>query len=274
MPFFLLFGFFTIGVHANALYHFEYRESNTTAISSSFFHDLNIESSYKLSKNYEKIVIDLAYLELFAIGAIGIIALLPEDISHWSKEDKAIHGIKDLLKKHANHIKDASMIDHDNNAINYIGHPLTGSYFYVWGRQSGLSWQESFILTTLMSTFYWEYGWEAFAEVPSTQDLIITPIIGSILGEGTNYLYNKIMFNKGKIYDSKFLGELGRGLLNPIGESNKYLQKAFAYAHIEISVDYSYAQNENYYNLENMLQIPQRNAVIQSYFRLNFNLKY
>jgi hypothetical protein len=271
MHFFLVFGFLSIGVYANSLYNFDYIENNITDISSNFFHDLNTESPYTLSKNYEKVVIDLAYLQLFAIATIGVIALLPEEISQWSEEDKALYGIEELLEKHANNIKDAPRIDNDNNVINYIGHPVSGSYFYVWGRQSGLSWQESFMLTTLMSTFYWEYGWEAFAEVPSTQDLIITPILGAVLGEGTNYLYNQIMFNKGKIYNSEFLGDLGRGLLNPIGEANNYLKKAFAYTHIEISVDYSYTQNENNYNLRN---IPEDRGLIQSYFRLNFNLKY
>lgn len=225
----------------------------------------------KLSPNYEKIVTDLAYLQVFALGSIGLIALLPEDISHWSKEDKALVDTQALLKKHANHIAKGSIIDNDTLAINYIGHPLVGSYFYIWGRQASLSWQESFILTSLMSTFYWEYGWEAFAEVPSRQDLIITPILGSLLGETTNYLYNKILFNEGKIYDSKFLGDLGRALLNPIGETNSYLRKTFHTLNIEISVDYSYTENEENYQLEN---IPQEQSIIQSYFRLNFKLKY
>ncbi|SFV71407.1 Ubiquitin-protein ligase [hydrothermal vent metagenome] len=218
----------------------------------------------KVNPKYEKIITDLAYLQFFALGSIGIIALLPEDISQWSTEDKNLISIKSLLKKHSNNIQKAPVLDNDNYAINYIGHPIAGSYFYVWGRQRGLSWQESFMLTTLMSTFYWEYGWEAFAEVPSTQDLLITPILGSLLGEGTNYLYNKILYNDGKIYNSKFLGNIARGLLNPIGETNHFLQKAFHSANIEITVDYSYSESKKYHSLENT----------QSYFRLNFKLKY
>jgi hypothetical protein len=122
-----------------------------------------------------------------------------------------------------------------------------------------------------MSTFFWEYGWEAFAETPSTQDLIVTPLLGSLLGEGTNYLYNCIMENDGKIYDMKWLGDLGRGILNPIGEMNKYLDSAFNAAHIEIGIDYSYAQNTGNYQLHN---INNDVGMIQSYFKLNFSLKY
>jgi hypothetical protein len=148
---------------------------------------------------------------------------------------------------------------------------VAGSYFYVWGRQSGLSWQESAVLTTLMYTFFWEYGWEAFAEVPSTQDLIITPLLGSLLGEGTNYLYNKVIENDGKIYNSYILGGIGRALLNPIGEVNMYLANAFDAANIEISVDYSYTQNIDNYRLRSTIE---NNGQKQSYFKLNFKFKY
>jgi len=227
--------------------------------------------SRKIDKRYERIVKELAYMQVFAIGTIGVIAILPENVSQWTNEDKQFTDVQDLLKKHADNIAKGPVWDNDDWAVNYIGHPVAGSYFYVWGRQAGLSWQESAMLTTLMSTFFWEYGWEAFAETPSTQDLIVTPLLGSILGEGTNYLYNCIMDNDGKIYDMKWLGSIGRGLLNPIGEMNKYLDSAFELGHIEIGIDYSYAQNTGNYQLHN---INNDVGMIQSYFKLNFSLKY
>jgi len=228
-------------------------------------------SQQRLDPRYEKIVKELAYMQVFAIGTIGVIALLPESVSQWTAEDKAFVDAQELLAKHAENVAKGPVWDNDAWAVNYIGHPVAGSYFYVWGRQSGLTWQESAILTTLMSTFFWEYGWESFAEVPSTQDLIVTPLLGSLLGEGTNYLYNCIMENNGKIYNSTFLGSLGRGLLNPIGEVNKYLDAAFTAANIEISVDYSYNQNIDNYRLRNTIE---NNGQLQSYFKLNFKFKY
>jgi len=227
--------------------------------------------SFKHDKRYERIIKELAYMQVFAIGTIGIIAVLPENVSMWSSEEKHLTNAQTLLKKHAEHLAQGPVWDHDKWAINYIGHPIAGSYFYVWGRQNGLSWKESALLTTLMSTFLWEYGWEAFAEIPSTQDLIVTPLFGSLLGEGTNYLYNCIMENDGKIYDMKWLGDLGRGILNPIGEMNKYLDSAFHAAHIKIGIDYSYTQNKENYQLHH---INNDVGMIQSYFKLNFSLKY
>ena len=229
------------------------------------------ETSQKLDPRYENIVKELAYMQVFAVATIGVIALLPESVSQWSAEDKAFVDVQELLGKHADNIAKGPVLDNDTWAVNYIGHSVAGSYFYVWGRQSGLSWQESAVLTTLMSTFYWEYGWEAFAETPSIQDLIVTPVLGSFLGEGTNYLYNRLMENEGKIYDSMLLGSIGRGLLNPIGELNKLFANAFDAANIEISVDYAYTQNPDNYRVRNIVE---NSAQLQSYFKLNFKLKY
>ncbi len=224
-----------------------------------------------LDPKYEKLINELAYLQVFAVGTIAVIAALPEGVSNWSKDDKQFADIQSLLTKHSDNISQGPALDNDSWGINYVGHSVAGSYFYVWGRQSGLSWQESAILTTLMSTFFWEYGWEAFAETPSTQDLIITPLLGSILGEGTNYLYNMILENDGQVYDSVIMGSIGRVLLNPIGEMNSYLDRVFDAADIEISVDYTYADQTKNYALQQSIQDYDQ---IQSYFKFNFKFKY
>jgi hypothetical protein len=248
----------------------EFNDSSNKNFSISLLKYDNVHPS-RIDPRYEKLVTELAYLQVFAIGTIGVIALLPESVSQWTAEDKAFVDAQELLAKHAENIAKGPVWDNDSWAVNYIGHSVAGSYFYVWGRQSGLSWQESAILTTLMSTFFWEYGWEAFAEVPSKQDLIVTPLLGSILGEGTNYLYNKVMENNGKIYDSYILGGIGRALLNPIGEMNILLASTFDAANIEISVDYSYNQDIDNYRLRNTIE---NNGQLQSYFKLNFKFKY
>jgi len=220
---------------------------------------------------YDKIMKELLYFQLFAVGTIGIIGLLPEDVSQWTDEDKKYTDTQSLLQKHQDNINKGPVWDNDEWAINYIGHPVAGSYFYMWGRESGLSWQESSLLTVLMSTYFWEYGWEAFAETPSTQDLIFTPLLGAILGEGSHYLYTKIRQNHGQIWHSVFLGNLGKGLLNPIGEMNHYLNGLFASNHIKIEVDYRYLHHINSYGNH---AFDVEDSAYQSSFHLNFQLKY
>jgi len=286
MYFVVLFSPVPIFAHSHSLY-FQLPFSNQDAVqikksySTSIFNNSHLYDIYtkipqppsikNINRRYQNLVKELAYVQIFAAGTIGVIATLPENFSMWSKEDKRLVNIQTLLKKHAKHISQGPVWDHDAWAINYIGHPLAGSYFYIWGKQNRLDWKESMVFTTLMSTLLWEYGWEAFAETPSIQDLIVTPILGSLLGEGTSYLYNRIQENNGKIYNTKWLGDLGRGILNPISEMNRYLNSVFNIAHIEISIDYSYVQNKENYQLRN---INNNMKIIQSYFKLNFSLKY
>jgi hypothetical protein len=234
---------------------------------------LNLYSSPPptLPTKYEKIATEFAYLQLFAVTTLGAISLLPEDISNWKSEEKREANLQSLLQKHYDHIQEGPKIDNDNHLINYLGHPLSGSYFYVWGRGHGLSWQESLLLSASMSTLYWEYGWEAFAEVPSTQDLLSTPILGSIWGEASYSLYQHILYHDGTLYGSKILGDITRALINPIGESNRYLDRLFDHLNITITLDYSYLQEPNN---DHYLLPPTQRPFRQSYFKLNFTFNY
>jgi len=205
---------------------------------SSEFKYLDEPPKYTTMSKYNQIYREMAYLQIYAISAIGVISILPKSVSNWEKDDD--YNSRDLFKKHADNVAAGPVWDNDNLSINWIGHGVSGAYYYVWGRQSGLNIPESFILTTIMSTFYWEYGWEAFAEKPSIQDIFITPIIGSILGEITNSAYNTILENNGLIYGSKTLGTVSRYLINPIGELNKSFDSLLYKNDIELTLDYGY----------------------------------
>ncbi|MNL27232.1 hypothetical protein D3C87_1488100 [compost metagenome] len=86
---------------------------------------------------------------------------------------------------------------------------------------------QSFGYSVMMSTFFWEYGVESFAEVPSIQDLIVTPIIGSLLGEAFFRLERNIQENHGKVWGSETLGKVCMVLLNPAGALSDQINKIF-----------------------------------------------
>ncbi len=65
---------------------------------------------------------------------------------------------------------------------NYITHPVAGAEYYLLARNRGCSWTASLLYATAMSA-YWELVTEAYFERPSSQDLIITPLAGLVLGE-------------------------------------------------------------------------------------------
>lgn len=243
-------------------------KNNPDAFKKDYFKRL----SDSLSPKEKRLVTDLAYVQVMMVGVIGIIAALPESVSNWNMAEL---NKKSLSQRWIEDVKKGPVIDNDYWVINYIGHPISGSAYYVWGRSRGLNWKESAVLSTLMSTVFWEYGYEAFLEVPSLQDLIFTPLIGSIIGEGAFYLYNKIIKNDGKIGNSKILGNIARGILNPIGEINMHIDSLVKKISDNVKVDtqldlrYSNSYNKEYFNHH-----INEGKIDQNYIGLNFNFNF
>jgi hypothetical protein len=68
-----------------------------------------------------------------------------------------------------------------------------------------------------MSTFFWEYGYEAFAEIPSIQDLVSTPIVGAFMGEYMHYLELELDKQSGLLFGYQSLGNISYFFLDPMG---------------------------------------------------------
>src|SRR5688572_7088873 len=141
--------------------------------------------------------------ELFIGGAelLGatILILSPKKVTKWSAdwEQDAWRHMKRSLSK-------LPVWDDDNWKINFIGHPIAGSHYYNSLRSQGASMFHSFLFATAQS-FIWEYIIEATAEKPSTQDLFVTPIVGSILGESINQLTMNMRRNGFNFFEKVFV---------------------------------------------------------------------
>jgi len=83
------------------------------------------------------------------------------------------------------------VIDKDDDVINYLAHPLFGMQFYLSQRNYNESPLYSFLFATGTSIVF-EYLVEVVGERPSIQDLIVTPIVGSLLGELSYQLTQKM----------------------------------------------------------------------------------
>jgi hypothetical protein len=109
------------------------------------------------------------------VVAAGITLVLPESVSGWSSEEK-----KNSFKKYGDNFIHP-VLDNDKFYINYILHPYWGATYYTRARERGFDKKSSLLYSTLISTLY-EFGPECFYEKPSIQDLIVTPVAGSLLG--------------------------------------------------------------------------------------------
>lgn len=140
------------------------------------------------------------------IALLGVTATLPKSWTGWSA-----HFVRDG----ANHFKDAwtepPIVDTDWWFHNYIGHPYGGSIYYNSVRSQGATVRQSFFMSMLLST-QWEYVFEAVAERPSIQDLVITPVVGSLLGEAIHRTTTRMRQNGTTIFEKVFIT-----ILNPAG---------------------------------------------------------
>ncbi|MBA4277344.1 DUF3943 domain-containing protein [Flavobacterium sp.] len=178
-----------------------------------------------LTRDYRKLGYNTAIVFGTTIVAYGVLWLLPESFTQWDKEEMKKNGIGAKWKEN---VKAGPVVDEDNFFLNYVMHPYFGGVYYMTARSNGFNIFESFTYSAIMSTFFWEYGIEAFAEIPSVQDLIVTPVLGSVVGEGFFYAKKSILKNNSKILNSRFLGKTSLFLMDPLNtimDSFGYKQK-------------------------------------------------
>jgi len=134
----------------------------------------------------------------------GLLFVLPRDFSNWKVgQGMYKHNFKEAFTR-------APVFDKDAWFINYVGHPYQGSYYYNAYRSQGAKVWQAVLFSFAHSTF-WEYMIESGFERPSIQDLIVTPGVGSLLGELFHFSTVKMSKNGFKWYEAAFVS-----LFNPM----------------------------------------------------------
>jgi hypothetical protein len=195
----------------------EYGNSGRFFLDQGEYYDSGIEMDnilFKREKKYQVITEETKYMVFIHIATAGIFYLMPESVTKWDKSTMSFSTVTD---KWVEDVKSGPVWDKDDWFLNYVGHPYQGAAYYVVARHSGFDWKGAFVYSTILSTFMWEYGFEAFAERPSTQDLIVTPIAGALMGELFLRGEDRIMENGGKVLGSKVLGNISLVFLDPAG---------------------------------------------------------
>ncbi len=193
--------------------------------------DANVNES--MSSRARMLTEDTIYTQVAMIAAVGALVMMPESISKWDMDALNETSLGD---RWVENVTTKPIWDQDEWAINYIGHPISGAAYYAMARNDGFDIFESALYSTMMSTFFWEYGYESFAETPSIQDLIFTPLLGSFLGEGMHILEGKLDKNEGKIWGFKGLGSFSYFWLDPMGSMAGGLSDLF---NISMTMEFS-----------------------------------
>lgn len=171
--------------------------------------------------NYHRLAANTAVLIGGGVATLVILDLLPENATNWNKTEETETP---LFARYYNHVMDGPHWDGDSPIFNYILHPYAGAAYYMSARSQGFNMWYSALYGFAISTVFWEYGIEAFMEIPSWQDLIITPLGGWLLGEAFYLAKRQIVQNDYRLLGSKALGYVTAFLLDPVNEFLGYFR--------------------------------------------------
>jgi hypothetical protein len=142
------------------------------------------QDSFRLRNHDASIWRKMGRAQLFIGGTelicMGILMAMPEEVTKW--QPGFMNEAKKNLKRSFTTLP---VNDNDGWGFNFVGHPIAGSLYYNSIRSQNATIFQSFVFSFAQSAF-WEYVIEGMAEKPSLQDLIVTPIFGTLLGEASH----------------------------------------------------------------------------------------
>ena len=156
----------------------------------------------KFSRKFLRGSLEVMVYDMFSTA---LLFALPYEISKWSKPD-----IGKVNSQYRKTFTQRPAYDPDLWYVNYIGHPYTGACYYNSVRSQGATFWQA-ILFTMGYSVVWEYVAEGGLEQPSIQDLVVTPVVGSILGELFHHFTLVMSRNGFKWYEKLFVS-----LFNPM----------------------------------------------------------
>lgn len=167
-------------------------------------------------KDWKRLWINTAVFAGAYVGTLVVLECLPEDATNWNRAE--IQSVPPFKRWWNNVIKEGPEIDGDNAVFNYVLHPYAGAVYFMSARSCGFNFWQSLLYSACVSTIGWEFGIEGFMERPSIQDIFITPLVGSALGECFYLLKRHIVGHDYTLWGSRILGNVVAFLIDPVNE--------------------------------------------------------
>jgi hypothetical protein len=117
-------------------------------------------------------------------------------------------------------LKNGFVWDDDRFGVNFIGHPHTGNYYFNVARSNGYTYLQS-LPFAIGGSLMWEYFGENVP--PSKNDIINTPLSGSLLGEMFYRVTSNILDDRTR-GSERFFRETLAALINPTRALNRLTQ--------------------------------------------------
>ena len=167
-------------------------------------------------EDWKRLWTNTAVLSGAFVGTLLVLECLPEGATDWNSAELSRTPLFQRWYDHV--IRHGPVWDHDLPIINFVLHPYAGAAYFMAARSCGFNFWGSMLYSTLISSFEWEFGIEAFMEYPSYNDLLLTPIVGSIIGEGFYMTKHYLANNDYRLLGSPVLGNIAAFLVDPVNE--------------------------------------------------------
>ena len=172
-------------------------------------------------RDWNRLWANTAVLMGGGLAALGVLELLPQESTAWNSHE---NSKTPLFKRWLRHVKEGPVWDGDKFIFNFILHPYAGAAYYMSARSCGFNYWGSFVYCFCVSTFFWEYGFEAFNEITSAQDIVVTSVVGSIMGEAFYHAKRHIVSNGYRVLGSRALGYVTAFFCDPVNEVMGYFR--------------------------------------------------
>lgn len=166
--------------------------------------------------DWKRMWINGAVLTGCFVTTLFVLELLPDDATNWNR---AYYQKTPPWKRWHEYVcVKGPEWDSDSPIFNSLLHPYAGAVYFMSARSCGFSFWGSLIFSTVISNVMWEFGIEACMERPSYQDLFITPLIGSVVGEGFFRIKRYLVANDYRLLGSPVLGNVVAFIVDPVNE--------------------------------------------------------
>lgn len=177
------------------------------------------ELPYSLTTNvpdWKHLWINSAIFTGAYIGTLAVLECLPEGATNWNRT--SIENTPWPKRWWKNVVKKGPEWDGDDVIFNYVLHPYAGAVYFMAARSCGFNFYRSLLYSAIVSTIGWEFGIEGTMERPSIQDIFITPVIGSVVGELFYILKRHIASSGYRLLGSPILGNVVAFIIDPVNE--------------------------------------------------------
>lgn len=166
--------------------------------------------------DWHRMWVNTAVLSGAFVTTLFTLELLPDNATNWNRAEYQHTSPFKRWKKHV--LTLGPEWDHDNTMFNFLLHPYAGAAYFMGARSCGFSFWGSLLYCTCISTIEWEFGIEACMERPSYQDIFITPLVGSVIGEGFFRIKRYLVANNYRVFGSPVVGNVVAFLVDPVNE--------------------------------------------------------